>query len=92
MNVTAATLTRIVRNMEKNGFITRHISPKDQWITLIYLTEKGVETRSLIDAKLRAVDRKIFKKFTSDEKAVLQNMLLRIQEQLLEEINGENNN
>lgn len=92
LNVTAATLTRIVQNMAKNGFITRQTSPKDQRITLIHLTPKGVETRSLLDAKLRAVDRKIFKNFTTEEKALLQNMLLRIQEQLLEEISSENDN
>lgn len=92
MNISAATLTRIVQNMEKNSFITRETSPNDQRVTLIHLTPKGVETRALLDAKLRAVDRKIFKNFTAEEKSLLQNMLLRIQEQLLLEIKDENDN
>jgi len=90
MNISPATLTRMVQNMEKNGYITRKTSEADQRITLIHLTEKGIETRAIIDKKLKAIDEKIFKNFNEEERKILEDMLLRIQKQLLEEIDNEN--
>ena len=91
MNIAPATLTRMVQNMEKNGYVSRENDKKDQRVTLIHLTAKGIETRTMIGEKLRAMDQKIFKNFTIQEQKMLHNMLLRIQNQLLEEINIENN-
>ncbi len=91
MNVSPATLTRIVQNMERNGFITRTISQKDQRNTIIKLTPKGAETKDLLNKKLKAVDKKIFEDFTTDEKEILHNYLLRIQDKLQEEMKIENN-
>jgi len=92
MNIAPATLTRMVQNMEKNGYVSRQTDKNDQRVTLIHLTPKGIETRSIIAKKLRAMDCKIFKNFTTREQEILHKMLLRIQEQLIEEINIENNN
>lgn len=92
MNIAPATLTRMVQNMEKNGYVSRRTNADDQRVTLIHLTSKGVETRTIINKKLKAVDQKIFKNFTPEEKEILYNMLLRVQEQLLEELKIENNN
>ncbi len=90
MNIAPATLTRMVQNMEKNGYVSRQSDPLDQRITRIHLTEKGIETRKLIRKEMRAVDRKIFKHFSPAEKDQLQEMLMRIQKQLLEELDCEN--
>jgi DNA-binding MarR family transcriptional regulator len=90
MNIAPATLTRMVQNMEKHGYVSRQTAANDQRVTLIHLTEKGIRTRAIIKEKLKAVDRKIFKNFTKAEKASLQEMLIRIQTQLLQEIEVEN--
>jgi len=92
MDIAPATLTRMVQNMEKNGYVARQTDKNDQRVTLIHLTPKGIETRSIISKKLREIDQKIFKDFSSMEQELLHSMLLRIQNQLLEEINIESNN
>jgi DNA-binding MarR family transcriptional regulator len=90
MNIAPATLTRMVQNMEKNGYVSRQTAANDQRVTLIHLTEKGIKTRAIIKEKLKTVDRKIFKNFTKADKESLQEMLMRIQTQLLQEIEVEN--
>lgn len=92
MNITPATLTRMVQNMERHGLVTRITDSKDQRITLITITEKGLEIKAKLNEKLKIVDGKIFKNFTQDEKDLLENMLIRIQNQLKMEIENENNN
>jgi DNA-binding MarR family transcriptional regulator len=92
MNIAPATLTRMVQNMEKKGYLTRKKDKLDQRITLISLTPKGQKTRSSINQKLEDVDQRIFKNFTEDERRILKDMLLRIQDHLLKELKDENNN
>ena len=79
-------------NMEKKGYLSRQKDKNDQRVTLIHLTPKGIETRLSINKKLEAVDKKVFKHFTEEENKVLKNMLLRFQDQLLEELKNENYN
>ncbi|WFB35843.1 MarR family transcriptional regulator [Kiritimatiellota bacterium B12222] len=90
MNIAPATLTRMVQNMEKNGYVSRQTDPQDQRITRIHLTAKGIETRKRIRKKMRAVDRKIFKHFSQAEKEHLEEMLMRIQKELELELACEN--
>lgn len=92
MNISPATLTRMVQNMEKNDLVIRHTDSNDQRKTIIRLTDKGIRVRSQIQKKMAVIDNKIFKKFTQDEKDILKDMLLRIQAQLKQEIANENNN
>lgn len=92
MNISPATLTRMVQNMEKNGLVKRHTDLHDQRITIISLTTKGIEVRAQIKEKMGVIDEKIFKNFSTNEKDNLKDMLLRIQTQLKQEINNENNN
>ena len=92
MNISPATLTRMVQNMEKHNLVTRVTDPKDQRITLITITKEGIRVKDLLKKRLQIVDEKIFKNFSTNEKEVLQDMLLRIQEQLKMEIYNEDNN
>lgn len=92
LNISPATLTRMVQNMEKNGYVARKIDKNDKRVTLIHITPKGIETRAMICEKLSEIDQKIFKDFTSAEQDLLHTMLLKIQDQLLKEINSESNN
>lgn len=89
MNIAPATLTRMVQNMEKRGYLSRQKDINDQRITLIRLTPKGIEAHLSINKKLKAVDKHIFKHFTEEETRILKDMLKRIQNQLLEEMKNE---
>lgn len=92
MKITPATLSRMVQSLEKNGFIVRKTAVNDQRKTLIFLSDKGLETKKKIKEKMKKVDEKIFKNFTSDEKIILKKMLIKIQNQLTREIIFENDN
>lgn len=92
LNITPATLTRMVQNMEKNGLISRRTSESDNRKILIHLTDEGLKTREELHKRLIIDDSKIFQDFTDQDKEQLELMLLKIQNQLKKEINCENNN
>lgn len=92
LDITAATLTRMVQSMERNGFLTRYKDEKDQRVTLLKLTELGKNTHIEIDKILEKRDREIFKDFTTQEKEVFINLLYKIQNSIEVGSNIENNN
>jgi DNA-binding MarR family transcriptional regulator len=48
MGMEATSLSRTINAMEKDGLLIREVSKNDKRITLVYLTEKGVEKRKLV--------------------------------------------
>lgn len=92
MNITPATLCRMVQNMEKKGLVFRKTDENDQRKTLVYLTDEGLTVRRKLNEKLQIIDGKIFQDFTKEEIDQLEIMLLRIQDQLKKELDIENYN
>lgn len=82
MGITPATLTRMVQNLEKNGFLNRCPDPQDQRITRLVLTPRGREIRTEIKTRLREVDRIVYAPFSPEERETLAGMLRTVQEQL----------
>jgi DNA-binding MarR family transcriptional regulator len=48
MGMEATSLSRTINAMEKDGLIRRENSDTDKRITLVFLTEKGIEKRKLV--------------------------------------------
>jgi DNA-binding MarR family transcriptional regulator len=48
MGMEATSLSRTINAMEKDGLIRRENSVTDKRITLVFLTEKGIEKRKLV--------------------------------------------
>lgn len=82
MSITAATLTRMVQSMERNGFLKRYKDEKDQRVTLLKLTELGRRTHIEIDQILEKRDKEIFRAFSDDEKDIFISLLYKIQDSI----------
>ena len=88
LEITPATVTRMIQRMEKTGFVQRKPDASDQRISRVHLPEAG----RLIRAKLQSVwDRmevENFAGFNDEERAVLRSFLQRLRENLLQAFEG----
>ncbi|WP_172196068.1 MarR family winged helix-turn-helix transcriptional regulator [Saccharibacillus qingshengii] len=78
LGIDGAAVTRHLKQLEANGFVTRRSSPEDNRITLVRLTEHG---RAHIDGFLREkslLTEKLMADFDAEERRLLANMLERM--------------
>ncbi|QDH21533.1 MarR family transcriptional regulator [Saccharibacillus brassicae] len=78
LGIDGAAVTRHLKQLETNGFVTRRSSPEDNRITLVRLTEHG---RAHIDGFLQEkslLTEKLLAGFDADERLLLANMLERM--------------
>ncbi len=86
LNISASTLTRMVQSLERKGYLTRRTDEQDQRQTLITLTPEGRAVHDRCREEFIRVDERIFGTFTEEEQESLRDMLIRIQEQFLGEL------
>jgi MarR family transcriptional regulator, organic hydroperoxide resistance regulator len=89
MQITPATITRMIQRMEKAGFVQRRPDPADQRISRVYLTEAGRAVQAQVEATWQQMERDDFIGFTPGELEVLRGFLRRIRANLEKAI-GEN--
>lgn len=78
LGIDGAAVTRHLKQLETNGFVTRRSSPEDNRITLVRLTEHG---RAHIDGFLQEkslLTEKLLAGFDADERLLLANLLERM--------------
>jgi DNA-binding MarR family transcriptional regulator len=78
MHISKATLTKMLQRMEKNDFITRKKDEKDKRITRVYITEKSIKLKPLIDEKLKNINDTSFNNFSNEEKELMKSLLLKV--------------
>ncbi len=66
-NVRKSSVSSIISNLEKNGFIVRKPSEKDSRVNIILPTEKAYEIECKINAKKKKVENEIFSCFSEEE-------------------------
>lgn len=66
-NVRKSSVSSIISNLEKNGFIVRKLSEKDSRVNIILPTEKAYEIERKINAKKKKVENEIFSCFSEEE-------------------------
>lgn len=81
-NLEPATVTSVLGNMEKSGFIKRESNPKDRRILNVYLTEKGKEAQKKAADVITEIGEDNFKGFTEEEKLQFSGYLNRILENI----------
>lgn len=82
LNITPATLTRMVQNLETNGFITRRTDAKDQRVTRIHVSEKGKQLKAGLEVSRMNTEQLIFGSFSPEEGRIFEELLLRVQSEL----------
>ena len=78
LEVTPATVTNLVKRMERDGFVIRRREDKDERISRVYLTEEGKAIRAKIIANIRDIESKTFKDFSEEDMNLLQGFMERI--------------
>lgn len=67
MGMESRSLSRMLKNMEEQGFIRKEQSQNDKRSVLIYLTEKGREKREISRLTVRAFNEDLNSKISTEE-------------------------
>ncbi|MBU0705302.1 MAG: MarR family transcriptional regulator [Chloroflexi bacterium] len=85
LKVSPATVTNMLKRMEKAGLVERRQDAKDQRVSRAYLTDAGLDIRDAVEETWRELERRAFSGFSSEERDSLGQLLIRTQENLLHE-------
>ena len=72
------TISRMIKRLEKNGWVERKAKNQDGRVTIIQLTNKGKKYEKEISQKVKTHFRKIFKHLEKDEGYILINTLKKL--------------
>lgn len=84
LHIKPATITMMVRRMEKAKLVKRYPDPKDQRISRVYLTEEGKKVYQEVHAILKKIDLECFKNFTEEERILLRRFFIQMRDNLAE--------
>lgn len=82
LNVKAATMTVMIKRMEKNGLIERKQDENDQRISRIYISEKGLKICKELHLINKQIEKECFEGFTMEEKLLMRRLLVQIRDNL----------
>ena len=88
MHVSPATVTNMIKRMEKAGFVERRQDDHDQRVSHVFLTDAGRAIREHVDGQWQEIEQRVFGSFSEDEQAALRALLGRVQEELVELYDG----
>jgi DNA-binding MarR family transcriptional regulator len=88
--MTAATISVALKSLEGEGLVERRGDEDDMRATRVYLTEKGREVDRKNRERVRCVDGIMMKGLSETEQDALMTVLLKMRENLLEELKEKN--
>jgi len=88
LHVQPATVTKMIKRMEKTGFVTCKTDEKDQRVSRVYLTEAGHKIQEQVKQVWHTVQDETFDDLTTEERIVLRRLFLQMRENLLRATGG----
>jgi DNA-binding MarR family transcriptional regulator len=88
MRVSPATVTNMIKRMEKAGFVERRPDAEDQRVSHVHLTDAGRAIRERVDAQWQEIETRVFGALSEDEQATLRALLERVREELVQMYDG----
>ena len=82
LEITPATVTRMIQRMEKTGFVQRRPDVADQRVSRVYLTEAGRAVHAQLQSIRERMEVENFAGFSNEEQLMLRKFLLRIRDNL----------
>jgi DNA-binding MarR family transcriptional regulator len=82
LNVSPATVTNMLKRMEKAGLVERRRDTEDERVSRVYLTEAGRDIRGAVERTWRELEQQTFAGFSPQELDLFGQFLFRIQENL----------
>jgi DNA-binding MarR family transcriptional regulator len=89
LHVQPATITKMLKRMEKAGFVERRPDAVDHRVSRVYLTESGRSVRSSVQQVWRQLEDEAFAGLTHDERLLLRRFFVQIRRNLLDVTKGE---
>ena len=81
-HVSPASVTNMLKRMERDGWIERRRDPQDERVMRVYLTEKAQAVREEAHASFHQIDDEIAGALTEDERTEFRRLLLKVFGQL----------
>lgn len=82
-HIEPASITVILKGMESKGYIERKMLNVDRRSLHVFLTEKGKKYIEYLNEKFDKVENTALKNFTEDEKQQLNDLLMRVYENMI---------
>ena len=83
MHVSPATVTNMIKRMEKSGLLERRPDPADQRVSHVHLTDAGRAIRERVDQRWRELETRVFGSFSPQELETLGTLLERVRTELV---------
>lgn len=83
MHVRPATISNMIKRMEKSGFVERRLDLDDERVSRVFLTEDGRRIQDQVEKVWSDLDTTIFAGFSPEECTLLQRSLERVRDNLL---------
>jgi DNA-binding MarR family transcriptional regulator len=83
MHVSPATVTNMIKRMEKGGLLERRPDAEDQRVSHVYLTDAGRAIRERVDQRWRELETQVFGSFSEEEQEILAALLERVRTELI---------
>lgn len=80
----AATITNMLKRMEKAGFVQRSSDPADERVSRVFLTDAGRGIQDRVKRVWREIEEQSFSGFGEQERSLMQGYLVRVRDNLLQ--------
>ena len=82
MGLQPATVTNMLRRLEREDFVERREDLEDQRVSRVYTTEKGRELECEVGEKWNQLEKEAFDGFSAEERVLLRRLLLQVYQNL----------
>ena len=84
LRISPATVTNMVKRMERGGWIERRPDPNDQRVVRIHLTDKALSLKEEVRGSFRELEEEITDVLTEEEEETLRAVLAKVHSRLVE--------
>ncbi|RLE33434.1 MarR family transcriptional regulator [Candidatus Acetothermia bacterium] len=88
LRISPATVTNMIKRMERGGWIERRPDPEDQRVLRVHLTDKARSLKEEVRASFRELEEEITGVLTEEEEEALLSILAKVHSRLLDVSGG----
>ena len=82
LNLTPPTVNKMIGSLERNGFVESRKCGRDGRMMRVYLTDKGLQSKSSVEEQWATLEARSFANLTETEKLILQQIFGKMKENL----------
>jgi DNA-binding MarR family transcriptional regulator len=88
LHVRPSTVTKMLKRMEKTGFVERRHDAEDHRVSRVYLTEAGRSIQDGVQRVWRTLEEETFAELNLEERMLLRRLFLQLRENLMRATGG----